>query len=334
VSVASVFRFPVFRFPVIRFPVFGFLLLISMSSVFAQDYPVRDIRAISPVAAGSGGDILVRYYADKLSRLAGKPVVVENRGGAQGVVGTEAAARAKPDGYTLLFTPASSMLAAQPHFFKKLPFDPFKDFASVVPLAWLPFGIVVDAKSPIRTMADLSAHLRTRKGDGFYGAGNNSGIGTAELYKEMAGLKTTHVPYKSAPQGLAGLLEGQIDFLVWDSTFLSGHVRAGRVRMLAVTSAKRSDSLPDVPTMQESGFPGYEISSWWGLAVPAGTPRPIIDKLAGWMNEISSTEETRQFLAKVATGVMTGTPELMASMLKTEYERWGRLVKLAKIEPE
>jgi tripartite-type tricarboxylate transporter receptor subunit TctC len=300
----------------------------------AQDYPAREIRAVSPVAAGSGGDILVRYYSDKLAKLSGKPVIVDNRGGAQGVVGTEFAARAKPDGYTLLFTPASSMLAAQPHFFKKLPFDPFKDFTSVAPLAWLPFAIAVEAKSPIRTAGDLVEHLRKKAGNGFYGAGNNSGIGTAELFKEMAGLQTLQVPYKTAAQGLAALLDGQIDFLVWDATFMSGHVRAGRIRLVAVTSAKRSSSLPDVPTMMESGFPGFEISSWWGLAVPAGTPRPIVDRLAAWMHEISAMEETRLFLAKVATDVMDGTPEQMAVMLKQEYERWGRIVKLAKIEPQ
>lgn len=310
------------------------IALLAAMPVFAQDYPVRDIRAVSPVAPGSGGDILVRYYADKLTKLSGKPVIVDNRGGAQGVVGTEVAARAKPDGYTLLFTPASSMLAAQPHFFKTLPFDPFKDFTSVAPLAWLPFGIAVEAKSPIRTPADLVAHLKKKSDNGFYGAGNNSGIGTAELFKEMAGLRTTQVPYKTAAQGLAALLDGQIDFLVWDATFMSGHVKAGRIRLVAVTSSKRSGTLPDVPTMMESGFPGFEISSWWGLAVPAGTPRPIVDKLAGWMHEIAQMEETRQFLAKVATDVMTGTPEQMAAMLRQEYERWGRIVKLAKIEPQ
>ena len=303
-------------------------------AAMAQEYPTREIRAISPVSAGSGGDILVRFYADKLSRLAGKPVIVDNRGGAQGVVGTEVAARAKPDGYTLLFTPASSMLAAQPHFFKTLPFDPFKDFTSVAPLAWLPFGIAVEAKSPIRTAADLVASLKKKSDNGFYGAGNNSGIGSAELFKEMAGLKTTQVPYKTAAQGLVALLDSQIDFLVWDATFFSAHVRAGRIRMVAVTSAKRSSTFPDIPTMMESGFPGFEISAWWGLAVPAGTPRPIVDRLAAWMHEISQMDETKQFLAKVATDVMTGSPEQMATMLRQEYERWGRIVKLAKIEPQ
>ena len=311
-------------------------LLIALLALpcLAQEYPAREIHAVSPVAAGSGGDILVRYYSDKLSKLAGKPVVVDNKGGAAGIIGTEFAARAKPDGYTLLFTPASSMLAAQPHFYKKLSFDPLKDFVPVAPLAWLPFGIAVDAKSPVKNAQELVAHLKAKPGHGFYGMGSNTGFGTAELFKEMAGLKTTQVPYKSSQQGLTGLLDGSIDFLTWDATFLSGHVRAGRIRLVAVTSAERSSSLPDVPTMIEQGFPGFEISSWWGVVVPAGTPRPIVDRLAGWMREISAMPETKQFLAKVATDVLTGSPEDMAAMLKAEYERWGRIAKTAKVQPQ
>jgi tripartite-type tricarboxylate transporter receptor subunit TctC len=312
----------------------GVCITFCAASAAAQDYPTREIHAVSPVSAGSGGDILVRYYADKLSKLAGKPVIVDNKGGAQGVVGTEFAARAKPDGYTILLTPASSMLAAQPHFFKKLPFDPFRDFTSVAPLAWLPMGIAVDAKSPIKTIGELVTHLKKKTDNGFYGMGSNSGLGAAELFKDMAGLKTVQVPYKTSPQGLAALLGNQIDFLVWDATFMSGHVRAGRIRVLAVTSASRSSSFPEVPTMAESGFPGFEITSWWGVFVPAGTPRPIIDRLAGWMRDIGALEETRKFLHNVATDVLTGTPESMAVMLRQEYERWGKLAKLAKIEPQ
>ena len=306
-----------------------------VASASAQDYPSREIHAVVPASAGSGGDILTRYYADKMAKLAGKPVVVENKGGAQGVVGTEYAAHARPDGHTVLFTPASSMLAAQPHFFKKLPFDPFKDFSSVIAIAWLPFGIAVDVKSPIRNVGELVAALRKKPENGFYGAGSNSGIATAELLKEMAGLKTVQVPYKGSPQGVLGLSGGQIDFLVWDSTVMAGQVKGGRLRLVAVTSPQRSSTFPDVPTMMESGFAGFNITSWWGVAVPAGTPRPIIDRLNGWMREINATEETRQFLFNVATEViLNGTPEQMAAMLKEEYERWGRLAKLAKIEPQ
>ena len=300
----------------------------------AQEYPAREIHAVTPVSAGSGGDILVRYYSDRLSKLAGKPVIVENKGGAQGIVGTEYASRAKPDGYTLLITPASSMLAAQPHFFKKISFDPFKDFTPVVTLAWLPFCIAVDARSPVKTIGELVASLKSKPANGFYGMTNNTGLATSELLKQMNGLKTVQIPYKSSPQMLTALISGQVDFMVADSTFASGHVRGGRIRVVAVTSASRSSSLPDVPTMKESGYPDFELSAWWGVVVPAGTPRPIVLKLAGWFGQITALEETRDFLFNVATDVMPGTPESMAAMLKQEYERWGKLVALVKIEPQ
>ncbi|MCC6472731.1 MAG: tripartite tricarboxylate transporter substrate binding protein [Burkholderiales bacterium] len=300
----------------------------------AQDYPARGIRVITPVSSGSGGDIVVRYYADKLAKLTGKPVIVDNKGGAQGIVGTEYASRAKPDGYTVLITPASSMLAAQPHFFRNLSFDPFRDFTPVVTLAWLPFCIAVDARSTVRSIEELVAHLRNRPNNGFYGMTNNTGMATSELLKHMTGLKTVQVPYKSSPQSLTGLITGQVDFMVADSTFASGHVRAGRIRVVAVTSAMRSSSLPDVPTMMESGFPDFELSAWWGVVVPAGTGKPIIDRLAGWFGQITELEETRKFLFNVATDVMPGTPESMEAKLKQEYERWGKLVALTKIQPQ
>ncbi len=305
------------------------------SAAFAQDYPGREIHTVVPASAGSGGDILTRYYAEKLARITGKPVVVENKGGAQGVVGTEYAAHAKPDGHTVLFTPASSMLAAQPYFFKKLPFDPFNDFAPVMAIAWLPFGIAVDIKNPAKNINELVAALKKKSEHGFYGAGSNSGIATAELFKEMAGLQTVQVPYKGSPQGVLGLSGGQIDFLVWDATVLAGLAKGGRLRLVAVTSPRRSSTFPDVATMGESGFAGFNITSWWGVAVPAGTPRPIIDKLNSWLREINAMPETKTFLFNVATEVMVdGTPEQMGTMLKEEYERWGKLARLAKIEPQ
>ncbi len=300
----------------------------------AQDYPSREIRAICSFAAGSGGDILVRYYSDRLSKLAGKPVIVENKVGAQGVIGTEYAARAKPDGYTILITPASSTLAAAPHIFKKLPYDPIKDFTAVAPISRLNFVILVGADSPIKTVAELIAHLKKKPDHGSYGMGNNTGQVAAELFKERAGLKTVQINYKASVQAVTDLIGGQLDFVVWDATFMSGQARAGRVRLIAVTGASRSSALPDVPTMAESGFPGYDLTAWWGVVVPAGTPRPIVDKLAGWIGQINAMEETRKFLYNVATDVLAGTPDSMAALIKQDTERWGQFAKLARIQPQ
>src|SRR5262245_37493134 len=300
----------------------------------AQDYPSREIRSICNFSAGSGADIVVRYYSDKLAKLAGKPVVVENRTGVQGNIASEFVARSKADGYTIMITPASSTIAAARYLFKQLPFDPDKDFTPVTTLAKLSFAIAIDAKSPIRTIAELTEHLKKKPGHGAYATGSNTGQVTGELYKEMAGLKTTYVPYKQTMSALTDTIGGQVDFMTYDITFLVPQARAGRVRILAVTSATRRAAVPEVPSMAESGFPGYDLTPWWGVVVPAGTPKTIVDKLATWFNEITASEETRKFLDNLATEPFPGNPESMAALIRTEIDRWGRYVRLAKIEPQ
>jgi len=299
----------------------------------AQDYPSHEIRSICNFTAGSGADIIVRYYSDKLSKLAGKPVIVENRAGAQGLVATDHVAKSKPDGYTILITPASSTLATAPHIFKQIPFDPLKDFAPVTTLNSLAFTVVVDAAKPYRTIDDLLAALREKRDNGFYGTQSNSGQIAAELFKEKLGLATAYVPFKITGDAFANLLTGNIDFMSVDSTW-AAPMHPSRVRILAVTSAKRNPSLPDVPTLEELGLKDFDVSPWFGVLVPTGTPRAVIDKLAGWFNEINADAETQQFLARQAAVAFPGTPESMAALLKTETERWGRYVKLAKIEPQ
>jgi len=300
----------------------------------AQDYPSREIRSICNFSAGSGADIVVRYYSDKLAKLAGKAVVVENKVGVQGNIATEFVARSKPDGYTIMITPASSTLAASRYLFKQLSFDPDRDFAPVTTLARLSFAIAIDAKSPIRTIGELTEHLKKKPGHGSYATGSNTGQVTGELYKEMAGLKTTYVPYKQTMSALTDTISGEVDFMTYDITFLVPQARNGRLRILAVTSATRRSALPDVPTMAESGFPGYDLAPWWGVVVPAGTPKAVVDRLAGWFNQITASDETRKFLENLATDPFPGSPESMAALLKTEIEQWGRYVRLAKIEPQ
>jgi len=313
----------------------GFVpVALSPLPALAQEYPAREIRSICNFAAGSGADILVRYYSDRLARLAGKPVLVENKVGAQGNIATEYVARAKPDGYTIMITPASSTLAAARHIFKQLSFDPIRDFTPVTTLAKLSFAIAVDAKRPIHSIAELTEYLKKKPGDGNYATGSNTGLVAAELYKEMAGLKSTHIPYKAAPNALSDLLGGEVDFMSYDVTFLMAQARAGRVRMLALTSATRLSMLPEVPTMAESGFAGYDLTPWFGVVVPAGTPRLIVERLAAWFNQISASDETRKFLENVATDPFPGDSESMAALIKAETENWGKYVRLAKIEPQ
>jgi tripartite-type tricarboxylate transporter receptor subunit TctC len=302
-----------------------------LSNAFAQDYPAREIRSICNFAPGSGADIIVRYYSEQLSRLAGKPVVVENKPGAQGSIASAFVAKSAPDGYTIHITPASSTLAAAPHIFKQLPFDPIRDFAPVTTINSLTFVVAVDAAKPFRNVSDLISHLRAKPGHGFYGTQSNSGQIAAELFKVSTGLSTVYVPFKVTGDAFANLLSGQIDFMSVDSTWAKGQ---SKVRILAVTATKRSAALPEVPTLAEAGVPGVDVAPWWGVVVPAGTPRPIIDRLAGWFNQITAAEETRQFLARAALDPFPGSPEQMAALLRTEVERWGGFVKLAKIQPQ
>jgi tripartite-type tricarboxylate transporter receptor subunit TctC len=297
----------------------------------AQDYPAREIRSICNFGPGSGADIIVRYYSDQLARLAGKPVIVENKPGAQGLLATDFVAKSKPDGYTILITPASSTLATAPHIFKQIPFDPLRDFASVTTINSLSFVIAVDAAGPIKSVQELIGQLRQKKGHGFYGTQSNTGQVAAELFKAKTGLDTLYVPFKVTGDAFTNLLAGQIDFMSVDATWARGQ---SRVRILAVTSAKRSGTMPEVPTLAEAGVPGIDVTPWWGVVVPAGTPRPVIDRLAAWFNQITATEETRQFLARAALDAFPGSPEQMAAHLQAETQRWGRWVQMAKIEPQ
>ena len=299
----------------------------------AQDYPAREIRSVCNFAPGSGADIVVRYYSDRLQRVAGRPVVVENKPGAQGLVANDFVAKSKPDGYTILITPASSTLAAAPHIFKKLPFDPVKDFASVTTLLTLSFTIAVDPASPIKTIPELVAKLKSKPGHGFYGTQSNSGQVAGELFKEKLGLSTAYVPFKITGDAFTNLLAGNIDFMSVDSTW-AATMHPQRVRILAVTSAKRNPSLPDVPTLAELGLKDFDVTPWWGVLVPAGTPRPLVERLAAWFNEINKDAETHQFLARQAAEAFPGTPESMAALLKADVERWGDYAKLAKIKPQ
>jgi len=309
-------------------------LALAPAFATAQPYPDREIRSLCNFAAGSGADVIVRYYSDKLSKLAGRPVLVENKPGASGTIATDTVAKAKPDGYTILVTPASATLVSAPYLFKSLPFDPAKDFAAVTTIATVSFVIVVDAARPIHSLAELIAQLKAKSNEGFYGTSSVTGVISAELFKQSAGLRTAYIPFKTNPQALASLVQGELDFLSYDATWAVTQQRAGRLRVLAVTSAKRSIALPDTPTLTELGFSDADVTPWWGVVVPAGTPKPVVDKLADWFNQITVTQETKEFLERSAFDPFPGTPEAMAALLKSDAPRWARYVKLAKIEPQ
>jgi len=205
----------------------------------------------------------------------------------------------------------------------------------VTTIAKLSFTILVDAASPIKTAGELVAHLKTKPNQGFYGATSNAGVIAAELFKAKAGLRTTYVPYKQNPQALTDLLLGQLDFIAFDSTWAAAQSGpGGKLRIIAVASEKRSSALPDVPTLAESGYGGGDVAPWWGVVVPAGTPRPIVDRLSALFNEITAAEDTRQFLSRAAFDPFPGSPEQMQSLMKSDAERWRGYVETAKIQPQ
>ena len=309
--------------------------MLAAPFAFAQEYPAQEIRALCNYGPGSGADVIVRFYSDRLSKLIGKPVIVENKVGANGAIATDALAKSKPDGYTILITPVSSTIVSAPYMFKNLPFDSTKDFTAVTTIATLAFSIMVDAASPIKTVDELIAKLKAKPNHGFYGTTNNTGVIAAELFKAKAGLKTTYVPYKQNPQALTDLLLGQVDFLAFDATW--AHLQSGpggKLRIVAVTSEKRSGTLPEVPTLAEAGYGSGDVAPWWGVVVAAGTPRHIVDKLAGWFNQITAAADTRQFLARAAFDPLPGSPDTMQALMKSDAERWRGYAELAKIKPQ
>ncbi|HVG50691.1 MAG TPA: tripartite tricarboxylate transporter substrate binding protein [Xanthobacteraceae bacterium] len=309
-------------------------VLAASGTTHAQDYPAREIRSIVSVPPGTGMDIMIRYYSTKLSELAGKPVIVENKPGAQGNIATEYVVRAKPDGYTIMLTPASATLAAAVSFFKKLPFDPVNDLKPVVSLSSLGFVICVSGNSSSKSIAELTTALKAKPGNGTFGTVSNTGIIAAELYKTRAGLETNQVLYRGFPDSLNDLVNGQIDFITTDPTGAAGPIQSGRLRALAVTSVTRLASLPDIPTMIEAGFADFDLTPWIGLVVPASTPDPIVSKLAAWHRQINETEETKKVLLQFGMNPLNEDAAAMAARLKSDIPKWAGFAKLARIEPQ
>ena len=314
--------------------VFSALGLLAPQNAAAQNYPNKNITIVCNFPAGTGADIYVRYFVEPLQKKLGQSVIVENKGGAQGNIGTEFASRQKPDGYTILIAPGSSTMAAAQSTFKKLPFDPVKDFAPVTTLVRLGFVIVVDAKSPYKTLAELTEAMKKKGDAGRYGLGSNTGLVAAELYKNAYGLKTKAVRYTGAMEGLNDLLGGQVDFYSMDSAFAKGQMAAGKIRALAQTTSFRATGFENVPTVQELKVPNFtKMEPWWAAYVPAGTPKPIIDKLEAAFNEIVKMPETKAFFNKLGGEPYPGDRNLLAKIQAEEAKAWKEYVKLADIKP-
>ena len=313
----------------------GALALASLGGAgiaYAQDYPSQDIRMIVGFPAGSGADIFVRYFAEKLRPIAGRSIIVENKVGANSNVATEFVARSKPDGH-VLYPFAGTTIAASMHLFKNPPVDVGKALKVAATTSNLAFMLVVDAKSPYKSVAELTAAMKQKGDKASFATAANPGRIMGAIYKNTTGVEAVEVQYRSAPDSLNELASGRLDYGLHDPIFALAQQRAGRLRILAVSTAKRLLSQPDIPTMTESGVP-MDLSLWWGVLVPIATPKPVVDKINGWFAQIVGSEETRKFLADAGADPMINTPERATEMFQTAIKEWGEYVRIAKIPPQ
>jgi tripartite-type tricarboxylate transporter receptor subunit TctC len=302
-------------------------LVAALARPAAAAYPEKAITLVVPWAAGGSTDILARTVAEPLTRALGQPVVVENRAGASGNIGSTVVARAKPDGYTILFGSMSTH-AMNPALIPNMPFRGVDDFAPIGLLAYVTNTIVVHPSVPANTMREFIAYAKANPGKIAFasaGAGSTNHL-SAVLLERMAGIEMLHVPYKGGAPAVTDTVGGQTQMFVTASTQSLPHVKAGRLRLLAVTEAKRSELLPDVPTVGET-VPGYELAVWYGAFAPAGTPKEIVAKLNAEINRILNAPEVKAKMSAIGVEVATTTPEQFLTLLKRDEERYGKMIR-------
>ncbi|HXU16753.1 MAG TPA: tripartite tricarboxylate transporter substrate binding protein [Terriglobales bacterium] len=310
-------------------------LLWFSQQALAEAYPSRPIRIILPAAAGGVLDVGVRRLTDTLSRSLGQPVIVDNRPGANGFIGADAAAHSKPDGYTV-FLAALNVLCVNPALFAKLPYDPVRDFAPVT----LGTGgnpiLLVSPRLPVKTLAEFIGYAKARPGQVTYGSpsiGSSQHL-TSKLLEQLTGVEMVHVPYKNQPQVMVDLIGGQIDMAIEFASVAVPHIKAGKVRALAIVGPKRKPAVPDIPTAAELGFPAFDLAGWNGFLVPSGTPPEIIARLN---KEIVAALRQPEFIAwidSLGSETIPSTPEEFASHMRAETVRWAKIVKDARIQME
>lgn len=312
----------------------GVLLVLAATVSLAQPYPSRPVRVIVPAAAGGGADIVARAIGQKLSETWGQQIVVDNRTGAGSIIGTDLAAKATPDGYTVMLT--TSALAVGDAVYKKLPYNTLRDFQAVTQVVAQSNVLVVHPNVPVRSVKELVALAKSRPGQLNYGS---AGIGTSnhlagELLKMLAGVDVVHVPYKGVPQAVTDLLGGHLHFQFGSPVSVLPHVKSGKLRLLAVTTPYRSPGLPDVPTVAEAGVPGYEFTGWMGVLAPTGTPQNIVRNLHQEIARIVRLPDLKQRFAADAADTVGSTPEEFSAYLKAEIARWTKVAEKAGIRQD
>ena len=311
------------------------LALFAIGSADAQDvYPSRPVHVTVPYTSGTGADILARVLGPRLAERWKAAVVVDNRAGATGNIGTEFVAKSAPDGYTLLFTATS--FGTNPALSRSLPFDPLKSFAPVALVATSAVAVVVNPQVPAKSLRELIDLAKRQPGKLHYSSPGNGGPQhlAMELLKLETGIDLVHVPYKGAAGALTDLIGGHVQAMVSALQTVAPHVQSGKLRMLAVMSAERSGAFPEVPTMREEGLPQLEVETWYGVLAPAGTPDVIISNVNSELNALLKDPGIRDFMAKQGMAPAGGPPEKLATLLKEELARWSRVVTQAQIKAD
>lgn len=308
------------------------LALFLGHAAWAQQYPTRPVRLVVPFPPGGSTDILARLVAQKLSEDLGQTVLVDNRPGAGGTLGANLVAKSLADGYTLLMG-SSGPISISPSLMKKLPYDPTKDYAAISLIATIPTMLVVNPSVPVKTVAELVALAKSKPGKmNFASTGNGATPHlAAELFKFSAGVDIVHVPYKGSAPAVADLLGGQVDLMFEQVPAVLPHVKAGKLRAIAVSSATRSAAMPELPTIAESGLPGFEVSSWFGILAPTGTPPEIINRLNGALVRIMANAQVRETLAAQGAEAVGTTPQAFAATIGSEIPKWASVVKRAGV---
>jgi tripartite-type tricarboxylate transporter receptor subunit TctC len=309
-------------------------LLGGLQNAAAQGaYPSQIIKFVVPFAAGSATDTLARVLGEKMSASLGQPIVVTNMPGASGSLGAQNVARAEPDGHTVLIG-TNTTHASNQSLFKKLPYDPIGDFEPVSKLGRITLALVTNPSVPVSTTEELIAYAKANPGELTFGSGSGSSRLAGEMLKSLAHIDMLNVPYNSNPPAITDLLGGQISLVFADIATTLPHAKAGKLKALGVSSAKRSPLVPDLPTMAEAGVTGYDLTAWFAAYVPAGTPRQVVDKLNGTMKAALADEGAAKTLLGAGIEPESSTPEELKAFTITETEKWARIVKTAGIEPE
>ncbi|WP_427306145.1 Bug family tripartite tricarboxylate transporter substrate binding protein [Cupriavidus sp. H39] len=298
-----------------------------------NEYPGKPVRVVVPFPAGSGTDNTARYIAQTITAQTGQSVVVENRPGANGFIAATAVATAPADGYTMLIT-TNTTHAANASLFKKLPYDPIKDFAPVSLIAKSGLVLVVPSDSPVQKVSDLTTLAKSRQGKMTFSSGSSSTRVASELYKMMSGTPALHVPYKGVPQALTDLMGHQVDFMISDINPALPLIQNGKLRAVAVTTSERHPLLGKVPTMAESGLPAYEMTAWVAAFFPANTPKPVVARMSQLIEKGLTSPAATEHFSRTGGQPSPSTPEELAGFVRSETAKWAKVIKAAGIEPE